>query len=176
MAGLACSQCGAGIRYHGEPCGIEYTIFHNDVWNTITSTVYDKENERIHEEWLVPGPYLYQSDTIWDDFKNEYQDAWVCPKCGAVMVFKIGGIVVDRAYAPVYENQEIKPTGISYVVFSDYLWDEITELSIPVSEIPNRFKPSYLAVANEEYMWLQDYDSPERTIKFYQRIEISKEE
>ena len=176
MAGLKCINCGNGIRYHDEPNGIEYTIFSEDAWKKVITTEYDPNNEMIHTEWLVPGPYLYQADTIWEDFKNEYQEAWVCPKCGTIAVFVKGGIQVESVCVPFDEDIETAPNGTSYVVFSDYLWDEITDLSIPVSKIPDTYKPSFVAVANDDYMWLLSSDLKDRNniVKKYRRIPISK--
>ncbi len=33
MALLKCSNCGYGIRYHDEPCGIEYMFIPIEVWD-----------------------------------------------------------------------------------------------------------------------------------------------
>ena len=175
MAGLKCSYCGGSIRYHGIPNGIEHTVFSKESWNKIISTMYDPKNERMHNEWPIPGPYLYRSDTIWEDFKEEYFEVWVCPHCGTLAIFDSKQIRVKAVYAPTENKPQIDKQGKMYVVFSDYIWEEITEISIPISQIPSKFKPSCVAIANEEYIWLLNSEQESENTKIYHRIAISEE-
>ena len=124
MAGLKCSYCGESIRYHGTPNGIEHTVFPVKNWEKLVSTVYDANNERMHEEWNVPGPYLYRADTIWEDFEDDYFEVWICPHCGTVAVFDNSGIHVRAVYTPIKDVVEINRYAEKYVVFSDYEWEK----------------------------------------------------
>ena len=173
MAGLKCSHCGGSIRYHGESNGIEYTVFPSKNWKMITSTVFDPNNKRMHDEWNIPGPYLNRSDTIWEDFENDYFIVWVCSDCGTLAVFDSDGITVKAVYTPIDDNIEVDRNAEKYVVFSDYIWQEIENSSIPVSEIPDKFKASYYAIANIDYIWLFDSDCKTDCSMRYKRIAIA---
>ncbi|MCR5609541.1 MAG: hypothetical protein K6G26_10805 [Lachnospiraceae bacterium] len=175
MAGLKCSNCGGSIRYHDTPSGIQYTVFTAKSWENITQAIYDPKNERMHNEWKIPEPYRYLSCTIWEDFPKEFREVWVCPHCGTIAVFDNSGVRVKAVYAPTTDIFSVDRHAEKYVVFSDYVWEEIAELSIPVSEISNKFNVTYYAIANEDYIWLfklgyeSDYD------KVYKRISVAKE-
>ena len=175
MAGLKCSHCGEGIRYHGMPNGIEHTVFTLKNWEKIVSTVYDPNNERIHEEWNTPVPYLYRSDTIWEDFEDDYFEVWVCPYCGTIAVFDNSRLHVKAVYTPINENIAVDKRAEKFVVFSDYDWEKIEDSLIPVSEIPNKFKASYYAMANSNYVWLFGSQSESDCSKVYKRIVIAEE-
>ncbi len=175
MAGLKCSHCGEGIRYHDMPNGIEHTVFTMKNWEKIVSTVYDPNNERMHEEWNTPGPYLYRADTIWEDFEDDYFVAWVCPHCGTIAVFDNSGLHVRAVYTPISDSIPVDRNADKYVVFSDYVWEEISESSIPVSEIPDKFKASYFAIANSDYVWIFNSQLESDCTKVYKRIAIAAE-
>ena len=175
MAGLKCSYCGGSIRYHDMPNGIEHTVFSMKNWEKLVSTVYDANNERMHEEWNVPGPYLYRADTIWEDFEDDYFEVWICPHCGTVAVFDNSGIHVRAVYTPIKDVVEINRYAEKYVVFSDYEWEKIADSSIPVSEIPTKFKISYHIIANDDYIWLLSSDFESDCCKVYKRIAIAAE-
>ncbi|MEE3451332.1 MAG: hypothetical protein VZR27_11680 [Acutalibacteraceae bacterium] len=173
MAGLKCSYCGGSIRYHDMPNGIEHTVFSMKNWEKLVSTVYDPNNERMHEEWNTPGPYLYRSDTIWEDFEDDYFEVWVCPHCGTIAVFDNRRLYVRAVYTPINDDVEVDWNADKYVVFSDYVWEEIAESSIPVSEIPNKFKASYYVIANSDYVWLFNSNFESDCTKAYKRIAIA---
>lgn len=175
MAGLKCSHCGGSIRYHGIPSGTEHTVFPNNNWEKIISTVYDPNNERMHDEWNVPGPYLYRADTIWEDFENDYFEVWVCPHCGTLAVFDNSGIHVKAVYTPIEEKVDVDRHAEKYVVFSDHVWEEISDSTLPVSEIPNKFNISYHVFANDDYIWLLDSDYESDCTKVYMRTAIATE-
>lgn len=175
MSGLKCSVCGGSIRYHGIPNGVQYTVFPLKNWEKIISTVYDPNNERIHEEWNTPGPYLYRSDTIWEDFEDDYFEVSVCPHCGTLAVLDYDGIHVKAVYTPINENIAVDKRSEKFIVFSDYDWEKIENSLIPVSEIPNKFKASYYVAANGDYVWLFNSQSESDCSKVYKRIAIATE-
>ena len=170
MAGIECSKCCSSIRYHGEPNGIQFVVFTDKMWNTVITSTYDKNNEKIHNEWSSPEPYLYRADTIWWDFPKMFQYAWVCPKCGTIILFKNDGIFIESTYAPIENTLDESPNGSSFIVISDYIWDEITDLSIPTKDIPTRFAPTYSVVANDKYLWVFESASQDNLLKIYERM------
>lgn len=175
MAGLKCSHCGGSIRYHDMPNGIQHTVFSSKSWEMITQTVYDPQNEHMHNEWKNPEPYRYLSCTIWEDFPEEYREVWVCPHCGTVAVFDNSGVRVKAVYAPTTDKVPVDRHAEKYVVFSDYVWEEIAELSIPVSEIPAKFNATYYVIANSDYIWLFNSGFESDCTKVYKRIAIAEE-
>ena len=175
MAGLKCSNCGGSIRYHGIPNGIEYTVFPIENWNKIISCIYNPDDERIHEEWPVPGPYLYRTDTIWEDFKDDYFEVWVCPHCGTLEVFDNSGVHVKAVYRINDDKIKIDNNAKKYIAFSDYVWEKVTESSIPVSEIPDKYESSYYIIANSDYVWLFESNFESNYSKVYKRIPIATE-
>lgn len=152
MAGLKCNHCGCSIRYHGELDGTELVMFTAEKWREITTSVYDPKNEVIHTEYVIPSPYLYQADTIYDDFKGQYCKIWKCPNCGTLHIFNTkNSLEVVSVYTECNTVTNIYG-GEEYVIFDDITWDKITELSIPNKDIPALFKPSFLAAITKTYM------------------------
>ena len=169
MASLKCSKCGFGIHYHGEPDNTEYIMIKETDWFNITKNIFDPKNKIMKDGY----PMLFRSDTIEDEFSDCFIKFWICKRCGTLAIFD--GIYVDSVYAPTEDKVPVDKHSKMYIVFSDYLWDEITEHSIPVSEIPSKFAPSYVAIRNSEYIWLLNSGSDRECIKIYHRIPVAKE-
>lgn len=148
MAGLKCEHCGHGIRYHGEPNGIELIMFSEAAWKSVVESTYDPLHEKIHDEYPVPCPYLYTTDTIYDDFRGFYCKIWKCPQCGTLHVFDNNDITrVIKVFIPcVDEVKDDRNAGDRFVIYDDMTWEQITELSIPNTEIERYYPPTFYAL------------------------------
>ncbi len=158
MASLKCSVCGSGIHYHSEPEGIQFIFFKDSDWGkmmsmSLTSDEIESENH---------GSYLY---------------AWKCPSCGAFaffdadwhvnMIFKL--ISEDISSKEIHQNLD---TGL---LFDDYLWNRITEDSIPVKDIIDKYSGFYYVAKNEHAMFIYE-DREMRNLMFsYEGTEVAEE-
>ncbi len=156
MAGLQCGGCGKGIRYHDEPNGIELILFPIETWKNITESKYDPNNEKMRSEYLVPSPYLYQSDSVYEDFMGLFNYMWRRPQCGTLHVFdRERNINVIKTYIPTKRQVNVDLScGYSSVIYDDLTWFEVAEHPVPNTEIERLYPPTYYAVAQGEYLAL----------------------
>lgn len=143
MASLQCSHCKAGIRYHGEPEGIEYVFIKEIDWDRIISSRFDPLNKRYLEG--SASPMLFQTDTIEIEFESSVHKAWKCPKCKALMFFDKNGKVAEAYKTVLRREAGDTEGGCRYVVFDDYSWDNITESAFPDWMIDKKFTPTAFA-------------------------------
>ncbi len=156
MASLKCGNCKEGIHYHGEPNGIELHVFSSDVWKEVIESKYNPEAPKMHTEYLTPSPYFYTSETILHDFKGMYCDIWRCPNCGTLHVFDADhNVYVVKIWVPTKKPIEVDFShGHTHVIYDDFTWSDVTELSLPNTEIESRFPPNYYAVVQEDCLML----------------------
>lgn len=86
MASIKCGKCNAAIRYHGEPCGIEYIMISKENWRMMASKVFDSNNKEFCGDGQTPK--LYRTDTIEVDFPKMLARYWKCPICGSLHFFE----------------------------------------------------------------------------------------
>ena len=138
MASLQCSKCGDGIHYHSLPQDIEYIFFSKGVWNLICSTQFDKKNKVMDESGIYPK--LFRSSTIESDYAGKYVKIWKCPTCGTLHVFSDDGSVkkvfVRDDAMPIADYSE------EGILFSDFLWEDLTENDMP-NKLLKTAKPSF---------------------------------
>lgn len=120
MASLKCNNCGYGIHYHDEPNGIEYTAFSMELWNTFAKT-----NKPIIRYVL--------------DGNDDFLCVWRCPECGCIHTFIAYQSPLKQAYIPC--DEEVIPTEArKYLVFIDYLFEDISERGITAEEFSDSGK------------------------------------
>ena len=90
-------------------------------------------------------------------------------------MFDNSGLHVKAVYTPTNDNAPVDRNAEKYVIFSDYVREKISESSISVSEIPDKFKASYYVIANGDYVWLFNSQSESDCSKVYKRIAIATE-
>ena len=155
MASLKCSNCGFGIHYHDEPNGIEYTAFSTELWNSFAKT--DKPIIR----------YVLDGD---DDFLC----VWRCPECGCIHTFQAYQSTLKQAYVPCSEN--VIPNGArKYLVFIDYLFDDVSEKGLTAEEFINSGEyPTdsffYAMVADNSVIVYED-EACTKPVKYFTAIE-----
>ena len=156
MAGIKCGRCGEEINHHGEPNGIELILFSAEIWKTVTESKYDPDNVKMHTEYRVPEPYWFKSDKIYDDFRGKFRYIWRCPKCGTLHVFDADhNVYVVKIWVPTKKPIEVDfSLGHTHVIYDDFTWSDVTELSLPNTEIESRFPPNYYAVVQEDRLML----------------------
>lgn len=148
MASLLCSKCKTGIRYHGEPEGIEYVVITMRDWDNITSSRFDAKEKQFLEGSKIPK--LFRTDTIETDFADSIQKVWRCPECGALMLFDNGGKVVE-----VFEEDDeceysVDEVISTFVVFDDYTWTSLCDSMVPDREVADKYQPSFYAAKENE--------------------------
>lgn len=171
MASIQCIKCKAGIRYHGEPGGIEYIFIRIEDWDRIITTRFDTKNKQ-----FINGstfPMLYRTDTIESDFAGLIVKAWKCPECGTFMFFDEHGSVVG-AYEEDAKECEKKNISFDHVVFDDYSWDVLTDSAVANWKIPEQFSPSFRAGLSDSRLTLMQ--EGEGVIKNYKRMTIQPEQ
>ena len=172
MASIQCTKCKTGIRYHGEPEGVEYVFVRVKDWDKITSTSFDPLNKQYANESTIPK--LFQSDTIESDFEELIIKAWKCPVCGSIVFFDRHGRVIGTYEERHGENTDEFDPDDTYVVFDDYSWNALTDLAIPNAKITKQFSPSIYAELNESRITF--FMSNGDVKKIYKRVEAPSEQ
>lgn len=114
MASLKCSHCGFRIHYHDEPNGIEYTALSQKLWDLFSDT--DKPIAR----YVLDG-------------NDDFLCIWRCPECGCIHSFEAYRPLFKQAYVPC-ENASISTTARKYLVFVDFLFEDISEKGLTAQE------------------------------------------
>ena len=141
MASIKCIQCDYGIRYT-EPSGIEYIIITADDWNTICESVFGPNRVQLDETGRYPK--LFKSDTIEDDFPGSIKKVWKCPKCGCIHVFDKEGKRIESYHQS--NTDDLGELIYEGIIFSDYLWEKITDRALPNRELKNQKPNAFLKV------------------------------
>lgn len=170
MASLKCSFCGNGIHYHGIPDGTEYVMIKEKDWYDITKNVFDPNNKISKNNY----PMLFKSDTMEDEFSEFFIKFWMCKKCETIALLNPNDITVDKIYVKS-ENENKNILGERYFVFSDIDWDKITEDSIPISQILNKYSPTYIIYMDNMSLSFMDFKNDAKVIKHYVLGTIAEE-
>ncbi len=117
MASLKCSNCGFGIHYHDEPNGIQYTAISQELWDSF----YDTDKPIVR--YVLDG-------------NDDFLCVWRCPECGCVHSFEAYRPIFKQAYIPSDEDV-ILNAARKYLVFIDYLFEDISERGLTAAEFVN---------------------------------------
>ena len=159
MASLKCSNCGFGIHYHDEPNGVRYTAISLELWSSFSYT--DKPIVR----YVLDG-------------NDDFLCVWRCPECGCIHTFKAYQPIFKQAYMPCSEDV-VPTTARKYLVFIDYLFEDISERGLTAKGFANSGKCStdnffYAMVADSSVIIYEDgtYTKP---LKYFTAIETKTE-
>ena len=155
MASLKCSHCGFGIHYHDEPNGVEYTALSQDLWNSFSKT--DKPIVR----YVLDG-------------NDDFLCIWRCPECGCIHTFEAYRPIFKQAYIPC-DDVAIYTESKKYLVFIDFLFEDISERGLSAKEFANGGKYSsdsfFYAMINNECVIVYSDETCTKEIKKYKSIE-----
>jgi len=167
MASLKCSVCGEGIHYHSTPADVEYRYISLKDWKEICRTKFDKSNKIMDSSGS--HPMLFRSDTLDDDFADKIKRFWKCPQCDSWHFFE------NEKVAKVYKIKEdvkeiqVDKIGLEYVIFDDYMWDELTEKSIP-NEMLAEIVPTYYAKIYDNYVVISSNRDYSNNIQVFELV------
>ena len=150
MASLQCSVCKNAIRFHGEPVGVEFVMILKEDWKKIVTSEFRPEAKT-----YISGtryPKLFRTDTIEEDFPGMVKKFWKCQECGSLFFFDELKNVSESYVMSREEVCEDFQLQQEYIVFDDYLWDEIMESGLPVSKIEEKFKIFARAKMTKNYI------------------------
>lgn len=154
MATLKCKVCGTGIHYNSEPSGIECIFVKKEDWMLICDSRFIAKNKEMDTQGAYPK--LYRSDTIEEDFSDKILKCWKCPECGSVYVFDEKGNVIST-----YQKTEERSDELMIcegILFDDYSWDRITELSMPDIELKSVTPTYYIRCYQYSFIVSEDKD------------------
>ena len=155
MASLKCSYCGFGIHYHDEPNGVEYTALSTELWNLFSET--DKP--------LV----LYVLDG-----NDDFLCIWRCPECGCIHTFEAYRPIFKQAYIPC-NDVSIPTDARKYLVFIDFLFEDISEKGLTAKEFANEGEYSsdsfFYTMINSESVIVYSDETCTKEIRKYKAIE-----
>ena len=155
MASLKCSHCGFGIHYHDEPNGVEYTALSTELWNLFSET--DKPIVR----YVLDG-------------NDDFLCIWRCPKCGCIHTFEAYRPIFKQAYIPC-DDVAVYTKSKKYLVFIDFLFEDISERGLSAKEFANGGKYSsdsfFYAMINNECVIVYSDETCTKEIRKYKSIE-----
>ena len=155
MASLKCSHCGFGIHYHDEPNGVEYTALSQELWNSFSKT--DKPIVR----YVLDG-------------NDDFLCIWRCPECGCIHTFEAYRPIFKQAYIPC-DDVAIYTESKKYLVFIDFLFEDISERGLSAKEFANGGKYSsdsfFYAMINNECVIVYSDETCTKEIRKYKSIE-----
>lgn len=155
MASLKCSHCGFGIHYHDEPNGVEYTALSQELWNSFSKT--DKPIVR----YVLDG-------------NDDFLCIWRCPECGCIHTFEAYRPIFKHAYIPC-DDVAIYTESKKYLVFIDFLFEDISERGLSAKEFANGGKYSsdsfFYAMINNECVIVYSDETCTKEIRKYKSIE-----
>ena len=155
MASLKCSHCGFGIHYHDEPNGVEYTALSQELWNSFSET--DKPIVR----YVLDG-------------NDDFLCIWRCPECGCIHTFEAYRPIFKQAYIPC-DDVAIYTESKKYLVFIDFLFEDISERGLSAKEFANGGKYSsdsfFYAMINNECVIVYSDETCTKEIRKYKAIE-----
>lgn len=151
MASLKCSHCGFGIHYNDEPNGVEYTALSQELWDLFSET--DKPIAR----YVLDG-------------NDDFLCIWKCPECGCIHILEAYRPLLKQAYMPC-ENTSASASARKYLVFIDYLFEDISERGLTAKKFINdgqypADKFFYAMIANESIIVYSDENCTEEIKKF----------
>ena len=155
MASLKCSHCGFGIHYHDEPNGVEYTALSQELWNSFSKT------DKLIVRYVLDG-------------NDDFLCIWRCPECGCIHTFEAYRPIFKQAYIPC-DDVAIYTESKKYLVFIDFLFEDISERGLSAKEFANGGKYSsdsfFYAMINNECVIVYSDETCTKEIRKYKSIE-----